>query len=98
MTIQQILHHPNVLNQKFPQLALQVIGNFLKKKHTYLEHQLKQLHLLNNIKNGAVKYRTVFYINQSIPACLFCLKYKLPQEFLTLQAPVRAEQPAACHL
>ncbi|EDS21014.1 hypothetical protein CLOSS21_02651 [Clostridium sp. SS2/1] len=31
MTIQQILHHPNVLNQKFPQLALQVIGNFLKK-------------------------------------------------------------------
>ena len=32
MTIQQILHHPNVLNQKFPQLALQVIGNFLKKK------------------------------------------------------------------
>lgn len=33
MTIQQILHHPNVLNQKFPQLALQVIGNFLKKAY-----------------------------------------------------------------
>ena len=54
MTIQQILHHPNGLNQKFPQLALQVIGNFLKKKHTYLEHQLKQLHLLNNIKKMCI--------------------------------------------
>jgi hypothetical protein len=54
LTIQQILHHPNGLNQKFPQLALQVIGNFLKKKHTYLEHQLKQLHLLNNIKKMCI--------------------------------------------
>lgn len=49
-----LAHHPNVLNQKFPQLALQVIGNFLRKKHTYLEHQLKQLHLLNNIKKMCI--------------------------------------------
>ncbi len=26
-----LVHHPNVLNLKFPQLALQVIGNFQKK-------------------------------------------------------------------
>ena len=49
-----LAHHPNVLNQKFPQLALQVIGNFLRKKHTYLEHPLKQLHLLNNIKKMCI--------------------------------------------
>lgn len=49
-----LAHHPNVLNQKFPQLALQVIANSLRKKHTYLEHQLKQLHLLNNIKKMCI--------------------------------------------
>ena len=45
-----LVHHPNVLNLKFLQLVLQATGNFHRKKHIHLAHQLRQLHRSSSIK------------------------------------------------